>query len=64
MIRRAVASWGDGPIATTPEAAFDRFMGLKLDLEDLVGRPVDLLTPECLRPVMQAEIEEEAIRVA
>jgi uncharacterized protein len=44
-------------------ATFDNFMGLKLDLEELVGRPVDLLTPKCLRPDMRAEIEKEAIRV-
>lgn len=42
---------------------FDNFMGLKLDLEDLFGRSVDLLTPKCLRPDMQAEIDKEAILV-
>jgi predicted nucleotidyltransferase len=47
----------DGP------ATFRGFMGLKLDLEDLLGRRVDLLTPKCLRPAMQAEINEEAILV-
>ena len=45
------------------KATFDDFMGLKLDLEDLFGRPVDLLTPKCLRPEMQAVIEKEAICV-
>jgi predicted nucleotidyltransferase len=45
-------------------ATFDNFMGLKLDLEELVGRPVDLLTPKCLAPEMEARIEKEAIRVA
>ncbi|HWE35173.1 MAG TPA: nucleotidyltransferase family protein [Isosphaeraceae bacterium] len=44
-------------------ATFDNFMGLKLDLEGLFGRRVDLLTPKCLRPAMRAEIDEEAIRV-
>ena len=44
-------------------ATFDNFMGLKLDLEDLLGRRVDLLTPKCLRPEMESEIEREAIRV-
>ncbi|MEJ7640086.1 MAG: nucleotidyltransferase family protein [Singulisphaera sp.] len=34
------------------KATFDNFMGLKLDLEDLFGRSVDLLTPKCLRPAM------------
>lgn len=45
------------------EATFDNFMGLKLDLEDLFGRRVDLLTPQSLRPEMQEEIEKEAILV-
>jgi predicted nucleotidyltransferase len=31
-------------------AAFGGFMGLKLDLEDLFGPPVDLGTPDTLRP--------------
>src|SRR5438270_125058 len=44
-------------------ATFDNFMGLKLDLEELFGRSVDLLTPKCLRPEMRAEIEKEAILV-
>jgi uncharacterized protein len=45
------------------EPTFDNFMGLKLDLEDLFGRRVDLLTPNCLRPEMEVEIEREAILV-
>ena len=45
------------------KATFDNFMGLKLDLEDLFGRRVDLLTPKCLRPSMQVEIDREAILV-
>ena len=45
------------------KATFDNFMGLKLDLEDLFGRPVDLLTPNCLGPGMHANIEKEAILV-
>ncbi|MBX6311755.1 MAG: nucleotidyltransferase family protein [Isosphaeraceae bacterium] len=44
-------------------ATFDNFLGLKLDLEELLGRRVDLLTLKCLRPEMEAEIEREAIRV-
>ena len=44
-------------------ATFRQFMRLKLDLEDLFGRSVDLLTPKCLRPEMEAEIEKEAILV-
>jgi predicted nucleotidyltransferase len=50
-------------VAFEGRATFDNFMGLKLDLEELVGRRVDLLTPNCLRPDMQAEIEREALLV-
>jgi predicted nucleotidyltransferase len=44
-------------------ATFDNFMGLKLDLEDLLGRPVDLGTPDTLRPDMRAEVERDLIHV-
>ena len=42
---------------------FGNFMGLKLDLEELFDRRVDLLTPKCLGAEMQSEIESEAIVV-
>ena len=45
-------------------ATFDAFMGLKLDLEDLFGRPVDLGTPETLRPEMRGAVERDLIHVA
>ena len=45
-------------------ATFDRYMGLKLELEELLGRPVDLGTPETLRPEIRARVEKELIRVA
>jgi predicted nucleotidyltransferase len=44
-------------------ATFDNFMGLKLDLEDLLGRRVDLGTPGTLRPEMRAEVERDLIPV-
>jgi uncharacterized protein len=44
-------------------ATFDNFMGLKLDLEDLFGRRVDLGTPNTLRPEMRAEVERDLIHV-
>lgn len=47
----------DGP------ADFDRFMGLKLDLEDLLGCRVDLGTPDTLRPEMRAHVERDLIPV-
>ena len=45
-------------------ADFDRFMNLKFHLEDLLGRPVDLVTPNALRPELRPRIEREAIHVA
>ena len=45
-------------------ATFDNFMGLKLDLEDLCGRRVDLVTPNSIRAEIRARIEEDLILVA
>jgi predicted nucleotidyltransferase len=42
---------------------FDNFMGLKLDLEELLGRPVDLGTPETLRTEMRAAVERDLVHV-
>jgi predicted nucleotidyltransferase len=39
-------------------------MGLKLLLEDVLGRPVDLATPKMLRERTRASILREAVRVA
>jgi predicted nucleotidyltransferase len=44
-------------------ATFDNFMGLKLDLEDLLGRKVDLGTPNTLRPEIRARVEKELLHV-
>jgi uncharacterized protein len=48
----------EGPVT------FDRYMGLKLELEELLGGPGDLGTPETLRPEIRARVEGELIRVA
>lgn len=45
-------------------ATFDRSMGLKLRLEDVLGRRVDLVSARALRPRMRPTVEREAIRVA
>jgi predicted nucleotidyltransferase len=42
---------------------FDNFIGLKLDLEDMLRRLVDLGTPETLRPEFRARVERELIHV-
>ena len=43
---------------------FDSFMGLKFFLEDNLGRKVDLVTPDSLKPRMRPVIEREAVDVA
>jgi predicted nucleotidyltransferase len=45
-------------------ADFDRFMDLKLYLEDLINMKVDLVTQDALRPQLRSGIEQEAIHVA
>jgi hypothetical protein len=47
----------DGP------ATSERFFGVQFYLEDLLGRPVDLVTEKALRPELKPYIEREAIRV-
>jgi predicted nucleotidyltransferase len=47
----------EGPVT------FRGFMGLKLDLEDLFGRRVDLGTPETLRPETRPSVEKDLIHV-
>ncbi|MCX7837861.1 MAG: nucleotidyltransferase family protein [Anaerolineae bacterium] len=47
-----------------PAPTFNAFMDLKFYLEDLLGRPVDLGTPDTLKPRIRARILQEAIRVA
>lgn len=46
------------------EANFDQFMDLTFYLEDLFGRPVDLVTKKALRPELREQVEREAIHVA
>ena len=46
------------------KATFDRYMDLKFFLEELLGRRVDLVTRNALRPSMRPSVEQEAIRVA
>jgi uncharacterized protein len=47
----------EGPVT------FRQFMGLKLDLEDMFGRPVDLATPDTLRPEIRPGVEKDLIHV-
>ena len=47
----------DGP------ATSQRYFGVQFYLEDLLGRPVDLVTEKALRVELRPFIEKEAIRV-
>ena len=40
------------------------FMGLKADLENRLGMPVDLVTPGALKPRLRAAIERDLLRVS
>lgn len=44
-------------------ATFDRYMGLKLFLEDLFHRPIDLATPRSLKQRIRPTVEREAVYV-
>ncbi len=43
---------------------FDSFMGLKLFLEDHLGKRVDLVTRAALKPRMRPVVEREAVDVS
>lgn len=45
-------------------ADFDRYMDLKLFLEDLLGRRVDLVTDRALREEIRAHVEQDLLCVA
>ena len=45
-------------------ATFNAYMDLKFYLEDLLGRPVDLVTDKALRHELRPYVEKEMIRVA
>ncbi len=47
----------DGPATSA------RYFGLQFYLEDLLGRPVDLITDKALRPELRPYVEREAIHV-
>lgn len=47
----------DGPASSA------RFFAVQFYLEDLLGRPVDLVADKGLRPALRHRIEREALRV-
>lgn len=44
-------------------STFDQYMNLKFFLEELLGRPVDLVTRKALKPRLRPYVEEEAVYV-
>lgn len=47
----------DGPATSA------RYFGVQFFLEDLLGRPVDLVTQKALRPELRPHVERDAVRV-
>jgi len=45
-------------------ATYDRYIGLKMLLEDLLGCRVDLVTSRAIKPRMRPSIERDTVRVA
>lgn len=41
----------------------ERYFGVQFYLEDLLGRPVDLVTEKALRPELRQYIEKERVNV-
>lgn len=47
----------DGPASSA------QYFGVQFFLEDLLGKPVDLVTDKALRPQLRSHIEQEAVHV-
>ena len=45
-------------------ASYDLYMDLKFYLESLLGRKVDLVTEDAVRPELRRFVEEDLIRIA
>ena len=65
-VRDTMAATSDVDLLVEFDAApgFDGYMDLKFFLEDLIGRPVDLVTRGGLRTELRARVEREAVHVA
>jgi predicted nucleotidyltransferase len=46
------------------DPTFDGYVGLSLFLEELLGRRVDVLTPDGIKPRVRPLIEKDLLRVA
>jgi len=45
-------------------ATYDRYIGLKMLLEDLLGCRIDLVTSRAIKPRMRPYVDRETVRVA
>jgi len=50
-------------VAFEGPATSERYFGVQFYLEDLVRRPVDLITDKALRPELRPYVEGEAVHV-
>ena len=50
-------------VAFDAPATSQRYFGVQFYLEDLLGRPVDLVTEKALRPELRPYVEREAVHV-
>ena len=50
-------------VAFDGSATSQRYLGAQFYLEDLLGRPVDLVTEKALRQELRRYVEQEALRV-
>jgi uncharacterized protein len=60
----SASSDADFLVEFSGRADFDRYMDLKLFLENILGRRIDLVTRGGLRPELRPSIEQDALRVA
>lgn len=58
----AASSDVDVLVACEGPATSERYFGVLFYLEDLLGRPVDLVTDKALRTELRSHIEREALR--
>lgn len=61
--RDAARSDSDILVSFEGPATSDRYFGVLFYLEDLLGRPIDLVTDKALRPELRPFIKKEAVHV-
>ena len=63
--RDQAADWSDVDILVSFDgpATSRTYFGVQFYIEDLLGRPVDLVTEKALRPELRPYVEREAVHV-